>query len=872
MKKKKVIGAIGALVFGTQCIFPVNGLAHGDKVVKAEIVSDNPYVQRFLELYADINDPANGYFSKDGLPYHSVETLLVEAPDQGHESVSETASYYVWLEAMRGRVTGDFSGVAKAWDVAENYYIPTDEDQPGQGGYDPSSPATYAAEYNLPDYYPSRLDFSAAKGRDPIANELKQAYNTDKLYGMHWLVDADNFYGYGRRGDGTSTPSYINTFQRGRQESTWETIPHPSWEDFSWGGQSGFLPFFTIDNNYSKQWRYTDAPDADARMVQVMYYADKWAKEQGKNIDTYVDKATKMGDYLRYAMFDKYFSKIGAEKLDPGTGYDACHYLMSWYYSWGGGLQADWAWRIGCSHCHFGYQNPMAAWVLSTDPDMKPLSTNGQRDWADSLTRQIEFYQWLQSEEGAIAGGATNSYNGSYDTYPAGTSTFYGMAYEEHPVYADPGSNVWFGWQAWSMQRMAQYYYETGDVRVKNLLDKWASWVASVVRLNADGTFAIPSNLSWSGQPDTWTGSYTGNHNLHCTVETYGQDLGVTASLANALTYYVAAVKKHTPSEDYQTAYTIATELLNRMWTLYRDDKGVAVPEVREDYKRFFEQEVYVPSNYSGTMASGDEIVPGVKFIDLRSQYRNDPDFARLEEAYRNGEDFTITYHRFWAQAEIAIANATVALLFDDTNPTVTPTDIPTETPTPTDTPTETPTPTDTPTETPTPTDTPTETPTPTPTDIPTETPTPTPVSNIKVTVNNQGQATTNTLGGQFSVTSQDPVDLSKLSIRYYYTVEGNAAQNSFVDNAQISLNRSPWYVNLTSGTTVSIVPVSGNQYYLEIKFSSNETLDAGGRVEAGIRVAKSDWSNYDQSNDYSYTNGVVVIYNNRVVSGTAPY
>lgn len=826
MRKKKVMGLIGVVVIGAQCVVSTRGFSTVQKVVSAEPVTDNVYLQRFLELYSDISDPNNGYYSKEGVPYHSIETLMVEAPDQGHESASETVSYYAWLEAMNGKVTGDFSGLEKAWQVAENYYIPTDLDQPGQTGYNPSSPATYAAEYNLPEYYPSKLDFNANEGIDPIATELKNAYGTSKIYGMHWLIDGDNFYGYGRRGDGTSAPSYINTFQRGRQESTWETIPHPSWEDFKWGGTNGFLPFFTIDNSYSKQWRYTDAPDADARMVQIMYYANKWAKEQGANVDTYVDKATKMGDYLRYAMFDKYFGKIGAQKLQAGTGYDSCHYLMSWYYAWGGGLEADWSWRIGCSHAHFGYQNPMAAWILSTDSEMQPLSTNGKRDWTTSLARQLEFYQWLQSSEGAIAGGATNSYNGSYDAYPAGTSTFYGMAYQEHPVYADPGSNTWMGWQAWSMQRVAQYYYETGDNTVKALLDKWAAWVASVIKLNDDGSFAIPSELSWSGQPDTWNGSYTGNTNLHCSVVNWGTDLGVTASLANALTYYAAAVKAHDPSGDYQTSYTIATELLNRMWTLYRDDKGVAAPEIRSDYKRFFEQEVYVPSNYSGVMANGDKIESGVTYIDLRSQYKDDPDFARLEEAYKNGEDFEITYHRYWAQAEIAIANATVAMLFDSTEPTTTPT----------------------------------------------ATPTTTPGVVINVSVKSQAGASSNTIGGQFTVTANETVDLSKVSIRYYYTLEGSAQQTTFVDSAGLSISQSPWYVNLSSDVKAKVVQVSGDQYYLELTVNSTQTLDASGKLEMGVRLAKNDWSVYDQSNDYSYTNGVVVLYDNQVVSGTQPY
>lgn len=868
MNKKKMVRMIGVMLIGAQSVFLMNGLQMSPKTASAGPVTDNPYLQRFYELYADINDQSNGYFSKEGLPYHSIETLMVEAPDQGHESVSETVSYYAWLEAMQGRLTGDFTGLTKAWDVIENYYIPTDLDQPGQTGYDPSSPATYASEYNLPDYYPSKLEFGATEGVDPIANELKNAYGTSKIYGMHWLVDADNFYGYGRRGDGTSSPSYINTFQRGRQESTWETIPHPSWEDFSWGGVNGFLPFFTIDNSYSKQWRYTNAPDADARLVQVMYYANQWAKEKGVNIDTYNAKAAKMGDYLRYAMFDKYFSKIGAQKLEAGTGYDACHYLMSWYYAWGGGLDANWSWRIGCSHAHFGYQNPMAAWVLSTDEDIEPLSTNGKRDWADSLTRQLEFYQWLQSSEGAIAGGATNSYNGSYDSYPAGTSTFHGMAYEEHPVYADPGSNTWMGWQAWSMQRVAQYYYETGDVRVKPLLDKWAAWVASVVQLNADGTFAIPSELSWSGQPDTWTGSSTGNTNLHCTVASYGTDLGVTASLADALTYYAAAVKKYAPAENYQTAYTVATELLNRMWTLYRDDKGVAAPETRADYKRFFEQIVYVPDNYSGSMANGDQIVKGVKFIDLRTKYKNDPDFARLVECYNNGTDFTITYHRYWAQAEIAIANATVALLFDEPDPTPTPTPVVTEVPDPTDVPTPIPTPTDVPVPTPT------DVPVPTPTEVPqpTATPIPDPDGKIHVNVTPQSQPATNTLGGRFVVTADEAVDLSKVAIRYYYTMEGDTAQNTFVDSAQLNMNKAPWSVSITSNVHASVVRVDGNKYFMELTFTCDQGLDADGRLELGVRLSKNDWSMYDQTNDYSYTSGAVVLYNNQVVSGNAPY
>ena len=53
---------------------------------------------------------------------------------------------------------------------------------------------------------------------------------------------------------------------------------------------------------------------------------------------------------------------------------------------------------------------------------------------------------------------------------PAGTPTFYGMFYDEKPVYHDPPSNQWFGFQAWSMERVAEYYQQTGDADAKVVL------------------------------------------------------------------------------------------------------------------------------------------------------------------------------------------------------------------------------------------------------------------------------------------------------------------------------------------------------------------------------------------------------------------
>ncbi|MGW5664745.1 glycoside hydrolase family 48 protein [Streptomyces sp. NPDC003758] len=641
-------------------------------VTVTELAATKAYDARFLDLYGKITNPANGYFSPEGIPYHSVETLIVEAPDQGHETTSEAYSYLLWLQAMYGKVTGDWSKFNGAWGLMEKYMIPTHADQPANSFYNASKPATYAPELDTPNEYPAKLDTSVSVGSDPIAGELKSAYGTDDVYGMHWLQDVDNVYGYGNEpgkceaGPTATGPSYINTFQRGPQESVWETVPQPTCDSFKYGGKNGYLDLFTGDSSYAKQWKFTDAPDADARAVQAAYWADVWAKQQGKggDVSATVGKAAKMGDYLRYAMYDKYFKKIGncvgASSCPAGTGKDASHYLLSWYYAWGGALDtsAGWAWRIGSSHVHGGYQNPLAAYALSSYADLKPKSATGASDWSKSLQRQLEFYQWLQSSEGAIAGGATNSWQGRYATPPSGTSTFYGMYYDWQPVYHDPPSNQWFGFQAWSMERVAEYYQQTGNATAKAVLDKWVKWALSKTTVNPDGTYRIPSTLQWSGQPDTWNPSSPGsNAGLHVTVADYTNDVGVAAAYAKTLTYYAAK------SGD-ATAKSTAKALLDGMWSNYQDNLGIAVPETRADYNRFGDT-VYVPSGFSGTMPNGDAINSSSTFTSLRSFYKNDPAWSKIEAYLKGGAAPSFTYHRFWAQADIALAMGSYAELLE---------------------------------------------------------------------------------------------------------------------------------------------------------------------------------------------------------------
>nr|WP_239118149.1 glycoside hydrolase family 48 protein [Actinoplanes ferrugineus] len=663
------VAATSAATSGTNATFSATATGYTAATVTANVVTAGAVDARFTQMYNDIKNPSNGYFSPEGVPYHSIETLIDEAPDQGHETTSEAFSYWLWLEAEHGSTTQDWAPFNSAWSTMEKYIIPSHADQPTNANYNPAKPATYAAEHPLPSQYPSQLDSSVSVGTDPLAAELKSAYGTDDIYGMHWLMDVDNTYGFGHCGDGTTRVAYINTFQRGPQESTFETVPQPSCDTFKSGGPNGYLDLFTKDSSYAKQWKYTNAPDADSRAIQAAYWAYTWATQQGKasQISTSVANAAKMGDYLRYSFYDKYFKQPGCTSTScpAGTGKNASNNLMSWYYAWGGAYDtsAGWAWRIGSSVDHFGYQNPMAAYVLSNVSAFTPKGATAKSDWQATLNRQLEFYQWLQSSEGAIAGGATNSWDGSYSAPPAGTPTFYGLSYVEAPVYEDPPSNQWFGMQTWSLERLAEYYYTTGDTKAKTVLDKWVTWALANSTISAT-SFEIPSDLGWSGKPATWTpSSPAANTGLHVTVKSKGTDLGVAGSFAKLLTYYAA-------KSGNTAAKTAAKNLLDAIWT-HKDAKGVSVTETRADYNRMDDvynastgQGLYIPPGWTGKMPNGDVIAPGKSFLDIRSWYKNDPDWPKVQAYLDGGAAPTFNYHRFWAQVDVATGYADFARLF----------------------------------------------------------------------------------------------------------------------------------------------------------------------------------------------------------------
>lgn len=113
-------------------------------------------------------------------------------------------------------------------------------------------------------------------------------------------------------------------------------------------------------------------------------------------------------------------------------------------------------------------------------------------------------------------------------------------------------------------------------------------------------------------------------------------------------------------------------------------------------------------------------------------------------------------------------------------------------------------------------------------------------------TENRERNANSNTISTtlQLRNVGNQPVAYQDLTVRYWFSPEGTQAMKAFVDYALLGSNN----VSVTFGQ-------AGTQSYAELHFAATSgslvPLSSTGNVQ--FRLAKADWSAFNQANDFSY-------------------
>jgi len=118
-------------------------------------------------------------------------------------------------------------------------------------------------------------------------------------------------------------------------------------------------------------------------------------------------------------------------------------------------------------------------------------------------------------------------------------------------------------------------------------------------------------------------------------------------------------------------------------------------------------------------------------------------------------------------------------------------------------------------------------------------------------------------------------IDLSGITLRYYFTNDGTQKNNFWCDYSSIGND------NVTGSFTSMSTTASGADTYLQLGFSSGAgTLAAGASADIQARFSKDDWSNYNQSDDYSFNSSassyvdwskVTAYQNGKLIWGSEP-
>ena len=487
---------------------------------------------------------------------------------------------------------------------------------------------------------------------------------------MHWLLDVDNIYGFGtlRRRHRPSPPTSTPTSAARRSRSGRPSRSRPVRRSPT-AARTASWTCSSRTARYAKQWRYTDAPDADARAVQAAYWALTWAKAQGKAVGGLrhgrqgrARWATTCG--TRCTTSTSRSRAAPHRRCAAGTGKNSA------------ALPADLVLRLGRRERHqrrLGLADRLqpqprrlpeparGVGAVQRAPRSSPKSRDRRRRLDTSLKRQLEFYRWLQSTEGAIAGGATNSWDGRYAHAAVGHCHLlrHGLrlaAGLPRPAVATSGSASRRG--RWSGSRSTTTSPATR--RPRRVLDKWVAWATANTTLNADGTYQIPSTLEWTGQPDTWNaGSPGANSGLHVTHRRLHQRRRRGRGVRQDADLLRGQVRQRHGQDHRQGPARRHVDRTTRTPWASRS------PETRTDYNG----DVLNDQRSTSPRAGPAPCPTATRSTPARRSCPSGPSTrttrtGRRSSYLKGGAAPTFNYHRFWAQVDIAIALAEYGRLF----------------------------------------------------------------------------------------------------------------------------------------------------------------------------------------------------------------
>jgi hypothetical protein len=146
-----------------------------------------------------------------------------------------------------------------------------------------------------------------------------------------------------------------------------------------------------------------------------------------------------------------------------------------------------------------------------------------------------------------------------------------------------------------------------------------------------------------------------------------------------------------------------------------------------------------------------------------------------------------------------------------------------------------------------------------------TASPTPVP-GGIKIQFYNQSTAATSNqiyLNIKLINNGSSALALSNLKLRYYYTINGAQTQNFYCDYSPVGAG------NVNGSFATMATAKTGADTYVEIGFGSGAgSLAAGGNTTIQARIAKSDWTNYTQTDDYSFNSSATTFVDWTKVTG----